>query len=351
MQMFKVSDVEERSVSGEAAPAAEVVGAFRNRVEAVRSNRPELKRMTGKNAFFATIHRAFAEHHALALSPDDVWLAIAQGFAIHMERHGEALRGRFVRHEGKLTLDVRRDDLVKGSPDNPWDKVVSQMCVQIRDHIGKKVDLVVADFSTTGAIEKAASEVVLLGAMRPFFDYTVATLCGIPRVALLGTPSDWASIRRRAAALSEYDLAWWTDALLPVLDEIVRSAGGDVDPAFWRSIYKLNDESGGPFITGWVNVLFPYVRALHFADKTATVERNPHLAWRNAPRFEGLRSDALLPGQTPVPFRWTYLGVPLSMEIVAGFLGLAHDRDLGALRPAIGWAVSEVDPGAGQGVR
>ena len=346
MQMFEVSDVEERSISDETGPAAEVVGTFRNRVETVRCNRPELMRVTGKNAFFATIHCAFARHHALALSPDDVWLAIAQGFAIHMERHGEALRGRFVRHEGKLTLDVRRDNLVKGSPDNPWDEVFFDMCTQIRDHIGKKVDLVVADFSTTGAIEKAASEVVLMGAMRPYFDYTVSTLCGIPRVALLGTPSDWASIRQRVAALSEYDLAWWTDALLPVLDELVRSAGGNADLAFWRSIYKQDDESGGPYITGWVNALFPYVRALHFADKTATVERNEHLTWRNVPRFGGLRSDAVLSGVTPVPFRWTYLGVPLSMEFVAGFLGVAHDRDLGALRPAIGWAVEEVDPRA-----
>jgi hypothetical protein len=46
------------------------------------------------------VHTAFAEHYPLTLSPDDVWLCLAQGFALHVEANAEGLRSRFVRHQG-----------------------------------------------------------------------------------------------------------------------------------------------------------------------------------------------------------------------------------------------------------
>ena len=46
-------------------------------------------------------HDAFYEHRPMTLSPDAVWFTIAQGFATHVNLNAEALRHRFVRHEGK----------------------------------------------------------------------------------------------------------------------------------------------------------------------------------------------------------------------------------------------------------
>src|SRR5262249_23745627 len=122
---------------------------------------------------------------------------------------------------------------------------------------------------------------------------------------------------------------------------------GDADPAFWRSLYKLDDMSGGPYITGWVSTLFPYV--VRRQQSMSSVVRNAYVAWRSVAKYDGLKSDDVLPGVTPVPFRWIYLAVDLAMEIHAGFLGVAHDRDLGAIRPAIGWTIAEVDPRAAPG--
>lgn len=40
------------------------------------------------------------------LTPDAIWLTLAQGFALHVNENAEALRDRFVRHDGRKTLVV-----------------------------------------------------------------------------------------------------------------------------------------------------------------------------------------------------------------------------------------------------
>jgi len=43
------------------------------------------------------------------LSPDIIWLAIAQGFSNHVNENSEALRKKFVDFDGKKTLTVFRE--------------------------------------------------------------------------------------------------------------------------------------------------------------------------------------------------------------------------------------------------
>jgi hypothetical protein len=102
--------------------------------------------------------------------------------------------------------------------------MLSELSERIRERAGKKRDLIVANFSTTGTVEQAAPEVVPFNARQSYFEYKLFTLCGIPEITLLGTPDDWLSIRRRAEVFAEYDLTDWTRALLPVLGRIVRTA-------------------------------------------------------------------------------------------------------------------------------
>ena len=52
-------------------------------------------------------------------------------------------------------------------------------------------------------------------------------------------------------------MKWWTDKLLPIMERIARNAAGADDPDLWQSIYKINHESGGPFISGWIRWFFP----------------------------------------------------------------------------------------------
>ena len=180
--------------------------------------------------FLQAIHSAFAYHFPLMLSPDDVWVTIAQGFALHVNTNAEALRKQFVQHEGKEYIEIQRDNFRKGSPDNDWIGGFDEFSDKIAKFIGTKRDLLVSKFSTTGIIEKAASEVVLMGAMQSYFEYGCRTCCGIPNITLLGTVEDWVSIRTRAQALGEFDCVWWIDNLLPVLDQFVAAAQGKADP-------------------------------------------------------------------------------------------------------------------------
>src|SRR5262249_19251179 len=64
----------------------------------------------------AAVHLAFSDHRTLVLSPDILWLLVAQGFANHVNANAKELRPKFVKHSGKVTIAVRRDDFVKGSP-------------------------------------------------------------------------------------------------------------------------------------------------------------------------------------------------------------------------------------------
>jgi hypothetical protein len=104
---------------------------------------------------------------------------------------------------------VRRDDFVKGSPENPWGEVVGEFSARIREHAGPVHDLFVPRFSTTGPAERVAAEIALLDAVKCYFRYVLETLCGIPAVTLEGTAADWQELAERVLAFTGFDLGWW----------------------------------------------------------------------------------------------------------------------------------------------
>jgi hypothetical protein len=107
--------------------------------------------------FIGAVHTAFANHYPLTISPDHIWMCITQGLSNHVNANAEKLRSMFVKHKtGKETLSVKRDDFVKGDPNNPWPEVFDEFSEQIRDHIGAEThDLLTPEFTTTGPNEKA----------------------------------------------------------------------------------------------------------------------------------------------------------------------------------------------------
>jgi hypothetical protein len=151
-----------------------------------------------------TVEKAYNEHYPLVLDPDSIWVTITQGLANHINENAEDLREQFVDHDGKKMLMVRRDNFSKGSPDNDWPGVFDEFSAQIKEHIGKKHDLIVSNFSTTTPEKLVISEIVLMDAMKSYFDYGVMTCCGIPWVRLEGTVDDWKDIRERVACFGEF---------------------------------------------------------------------------------------------------------------------------------------------------
>jgi hypothetical protein len=299
---------------------------------------------TQANPFVYAIHRAFADHLPLVLSPDDIWLCIAQAFGLHVNLHAEELRDRLVSHGGQLTIEVRRDGFVMDSADNDWPGVFEEFSQQLAGHLGDVANLVVSDFSTTTAIERGVSQIVLMSAMQPYFKYDVTTICGIPRITLLGTTDDWRAIRRRAEALAQYDLDRWIAALLPILDQFVAASAGDVDRDFWQSLYKLGGGSGGPYVSGWINTLFPYIKRYpgHAGMHPGQLQVNEFAyRWEDAGDDDqkGPTSTRFPWGLSCAPFAWNYYLTDIPMEFLGGFVGVSQNPVTMAVRPAIGWAV------------
>ena len=296
------------------------------------------------------LHWAFATHRPISLSPDIIWLTLTQGLAHHVNANAEQLRHHFVRHEGKLKITVRRDDFVKGSPENPWPEVFTEFSTAIREHIGDAHDLIVAAFSTTGPVERAASEVVLLDAMQAYFTYEVYSYCGIPSITLEGTAVDWQSIANRAQEFKRFGLGWWVDALRPILDQFVAAANGMIDRTFWDSIYKWEGSNGSgesPYVSGWALKLFPYLSPMKddFSGErqpAPSFTRNPWMT-RSPSRGNGPAPSRFPRLPARAPFLWKYdpHGKDYEMEFIGGLMGVRQDPQMLTLRPEIGWAVWE----------
>jgi hypothetical protein len=304
--------------------------------------------------FIESLHLAFTEHRPLCLSPDMIWLLICQGVAHHVNVQAESLRSRFVRHQGKVRIEVERDDFIKGSPENTWGEVINALSVHIREHIGSTHDLFVPRFSTTALSERVAAEIVLFDAMQSYFEYVLYRRCGIPSITLEGTVQDWQELADRAETFAGYDLEWWLVPLQPVLQEFVATARGNVRPVFWQSIYKFGSFSGGGAVTGWIAAFFPY-----FKDQQGNpTEKNHWLTeggaklkllmageWNEKRLDRGGPSLGVFPsGLARAPFVWNYQRQKFDMEFCGGFVGVAQDLATLALRPEIGWAVRQVAP-------
>lgn len=118
----------------------------------------------------------------------------------------------------------------------------------------------VCDFSTTTPIIRTASQVVMMDALKQYFDYQLYAICGIPWIIVRGSVDDWQKIRQRVEIISQYDLVWWTKRLLPICDKIIETVAGKPSLEFWQHICKPKGIYGGDVITGWIADLFPYLK-------------------------------------------------------------------------------------------
>jgi hypothetical protein len=103
-------------------------------------------------------------------------------------------------------------------------------------------------------------------------------------ITLEGTTEDWQAVADRTDQFGSLNLEWWLKPLRAVLRQFVAAAQGQIDRPFWRSLYRYQDESGGPVITGWISTLFPYLK--DYQTGLAT-KRNRWLTSKAQRRWEG----------------------------------------------------------------
>jgi hypothetical protein len=298
----------------------------------------------------AAVGIAFAQHRPLVLSPDAVWLTIAQGVAQHVRLHAEALRKQLVRHADRKQLQIRTNTLPTDSAS--WMNAIAMLRAVLGTEIGGHARLFECNFSTSSDVDLLASQVVLLDAYSPYFSFHIEAVCGIPEVTLLGTVDDWRSIRSRIDVVRELDLELWCRSLAPITDQLVRAAAGDIDLPFWRRIYNPQDAYGGELITGWITRFYPYVEAHGTLDVP-----NPMLELAlDEPRNLTTTSDRDYAGpglrSSSIPASVSRVRICLENEatnessavaVVAGVVAVEQDEQ-GALRPIAGWWVEPSTP-------
>lgn len=325
-----------------------------------------------RHQLYEAVSLAHNRHYPLVLDPDTIWLTVAQGLANHINNNAEKLRRRFVAHDGKKKVIIYRDEFIRGSPANDWPGAFAEFSSKIKESIGDhNHKLIVADFSTTGPIERAASEVVLMDAMKSFFAYGVGTLCGIPTITLDGKVEDWEKLLDKVnqwevagppppglnnpldqMVIPDLGLEWWTDSLKTVLKQFINAAKGSVDREFWNNIYEEGGGSGGPYIGGWLTWLFPYIGAE--ANK-----KNPHIGKIENGMMRGMGPEEFPSSLSKTPFEWNIHGDNQDYEFVAGLTGVTQatpDKPLQmktsgekapdfSVRPLAGWAVRKTPTG------
>jgi hypothetical protein len=305
--------------------------------------------------FIDAVHIAFSQHRPLTISPDAIWLLIAQGFSHHVSENAELLRPQLVRHEGKRELRVETFDLTLAS----FEKAISEFSSLIQQQINPVLhEALICDFSTTTPAIRTASEVALMDSFSNYFSYSIFSICGIPKITIEGTPADWQAIRARVEVLATYELEWWVSRLRPILDEFVLAAEGHPTQRFWQAIYKPKEAYGGEVATGWVTDLFPYL-----GD---SLRRRKNHVFQHERQNWALPVDIGVETATPIFSPRTMIGASLnsfqsglssaqitvslqdgssrSLDLIAGFLAVSQDKSDLALSPLISWCVAELPP-------
>lgn len=211
-------------------------------VKYVKSELDENLLESNIHPFVKAVHMAYSSHLPLIITPDIIWYIISSGVSIHINKNSEKLRHNFVDHEGKKKIEIRRDDFVLNSPNNPWNEVIDDFSIKIRELTKNDVaDTLMANFTTTTKCSRVVSQIVLMDAMQKYFEYQFSTMCGIPEIRIQGDKSDWENVR--AKTLKIIDLIpelnqWYNNGLELILNNFINIFNKKVDNEFWNKIYK-----------------------------------------------------------------------------------------------------------------
>ncbi|MEO8658249.1 MAG: DUF4419 domain-containing protein [Bryobacteraceae bacterium] len=324
-------------------------------IDSAPAGLPQNLRANGFHPLIDAVHTAFSKHFPLTLSPDAIWLAIAQGFSHHIAENADALRPRLVRHMGRetLTADVRNIKL------SSFQDAIADFSTQIRDASDPTLhETLICDFSTTTPAIRTASEIVLMDSYSSYFEYKMGCVCGIPWITVTGTVEDWQRIRARVEVLETYELGWWVGRLRPILDELVRTVQGNPNREFWQAIVKPKQSYGATTITGWIADLFPYLDDPPRRGRNQILEhKREHWvipvdkgvetsnSMFNPEARKGVATGRFPSGLSSVPIELSLPdGSTQSLELVAGYLAVEQNPADFSLSPVVSWSVTASRP-------
>ena len=296
------------------------------------------------NGFVGAIFTAYNEHRHLILRPDDVWLAITTAFGVFMgvKENAETMRKQFVDFEGKMQLEVE-DPLASSILQVNWTAMIDTMSDLIEKHTKRDARTwMEPDFSTTTPVCKTVGQVVLMGAMKHYFEFCFSCGCGLPKVTLEGTLDDWKKVQEKARHLASFEmecLTHWSGLLEIVLQKMVDSYEGKVDVEFWSHVVAKEEWGSGPqYIAGWINVFMPFCEKGIYKLHDVKPESYD---WGKTPKAD------VPPSTVEVPVTLDDNGRKYETIFYSGHIVCLYNPDDDSIRPSLDWAIVDITDNTG----
>ena len=281
---------------------------------------------------------AYRHDLPLHISPDDIWLLICQGFSHHVNKNAEQLRSYFVSFEGKETITVERLELSpRTATVDDWIDIISEIPSKLQEKVkGNLIDNLSFNFSTTSKDTRVAGHVILMASLKEYFNFQVIMDgCGIPYIELDGTIEDWENILYKTESLKQYQLSWWIDEIVPILQKIIQTKKGNIDIKFWKSMIKEKSEpdlydpdAQTTYISGWICKFFPYNQS----------QRRHNL--KSIHLMDDIPPQIL---EAPFVLQIVKTGEKFNCTFHSGFLGVTQDPNTFVVKPNIGWYITVED--------
>jgi hypothetical protein len=292
------------------------------------------------DSFVYAVHLAYRYHVPLVITPDIIWYLIASAAGIHINLNETLLRAKFVDFKEKEKIIITKNDFPINQS-NHWDRVIDELCINLKNrtknYISEKIE---SNFSTSNKITKTVSKIVLTNSMSKCFEYGHETSCGIPEIHISGNKQDWLDLKNKAHFLIELlpGLEIWLKSLDEILNNFINAFENKIDLDFWNQIYKQINRSGGPYLSGWVIALFPYLAE---DKKNDYIFSTKNLTWRDSTSiFGGLKTSSFAFKLNCVPFKWLDNN-EITMNFIGGLIGIRYDENDSKLLPVFGYAVTE----------
>ncbi|XP_031574447.1 uncharacterized protein LOC116308204 [Actinia tenebrosa] len=205
---------------------------------------------------FDSVLMAYNWHFNLRTSPDDWWFCVIRRVALSIDENSknEAVRKRFVEHEGKKELTVV-DVSVENIYDVDYPYFFDSMSTLVSRNvkIPEYVDCVTANFTTSTPVKKIVSQITMMSSVQEYFEYNMCIGCGIPAIEMTGTERDWRQLLSKLKDLRsllqpiEKELGlkekWWA-LVQKVFTNLLQTYLGRPDKAWWGHILTYNSQNG-----------------------------------------------------------------------------------------------------------
>jgi hypothetical protein len=193
----------------------------------------------------------------------------------HIKSNSEYYRSHFTTSDKKINISVPTGD--------PQLISLELITEGLRKLVPSDIDLFLPKFTTSTKESSLAFMSVFADTMTPFYSYFMY-MCGIPRVKILGTDSDWELIINNLRSLMSI-----TDKITKYLNQVIDVINNNILNKNVKNIFSIKKcGSGGQVeVNGWITKLFMKIPSVRYVENYPTcVSRVPYLFESTGQNFE-----------------------------------------------------------------